>query len=371
MMDNDATNKFDPIHKIEILLRNIVSEVLSARVGANWLQNEEHGLGMEKVKELEGLMVEEEGRRYTALVDLDLLSYTEFRELKEILEKDKNRDLFKKIFRDWEAFKIYLKKAEYLRNPAKHHRFLYPHEMLLLEGIAGEIEHFINTWHIGGSFDVKRYRFVFFEYVETKGRTKTQILESTKGTGREWIDRVKKYFLGKGTEEPRIRAEKEDFKGSISAGNIKAYWHSTPKTHPTNNINGIDYKSIELKLWYSPSSRFELTDLMKFIDKKYAIFAFELDGRINVDKLMKIAKEIAGLTPSSSQNHESAEYNITNFSRIGIRNIDQKTGEIFIQNDDKFYFKNAHNVISPGTILSYLTGNMPRRLIISLIKSSI
>lgn len=120
-----------------------------------------------------------------------------------------------------------------------------------------------------------------------------------------------------------------------------------------------------------PSNRLELNNLIEFIGRKYAIFAFELDGKIKVDELAKLIKNIAGRKPSSAQNHESVEYSITDFSRIKVGNINRNTGEILIQNSDKYFFKNAHNIITLGAILSYLTGNMPRRLMISLIKNSI
>ncbi|MHA1641573.1 MAG: hypothetical protein ACTSVX_02450 [Promethearchaeota archaeon] len=370
MMNDYLTNKFDPIQKIEILLRNIVSEVLSANVGPNWLADKDHGLGKKKVQELKKLMNEEKSRRYTNLVDQDLISYTEFSELKNILIKPKNKKFFLKIFRDWEAFNVYLKKTEYLRNPAKHHRILYPHENSLLKGIAGEIEHNINTWHIGESLTVKKYRFSFFEYVETKNRTDKDILDEVKEIGKNWIEMIKKYFLTEGIKEESIRILRYDFDGEISAEHIKANWHSSSTPNSNSNINGVDCKSIFLQLWYSPSSRLELNNLMEFIDKKYAIYAFELDGRIDIKKLKETAKNIAGLNPSSSGNNKSVEYGITYFTRIGSKNINDKTGEFFIQNDHN-NFRNAHDLISHGTILSYLTGNMPRRLIISLIKSSI
>jgi len=370
-MNNSAINKIDPIQRIEISLREIISEVLSAEVGSNWIEDEEHGLGKERAEELKAKIKNEEKRRYTIIVDQDLLSYTYFKDLRKIIMKNKNIGLFKKVFKDWDAFRIYLKKVEYLRNPAKHHRLIYPHEMLLLEGIVGEIDFYISTWHMGASFNVKKYRFGFFEYVETEGKENNQILDFAKRRGKGWIKIIKKYLLNKGIEESRIEVEEKDFEGNISAENIEAHWQTSSTSHPTSKINGVNCKSIFINVWCSPSSMSELDDLIEFIGKKYAIFAFELDGRIDIENLKKKAMDLAELTPSTYQNHESVEYGISYFSRIGAKNIDQKTGEIFIQNSHKYYFKNAHNIISPGTILSYLTGNMPRRLIISLIKSSV
>ncbi len=103
--------------------------------------------------------------------------------------------------------------------------------------------------------------------------------------------------------------------------------------------------------------------MLEFISKKYFLFAFELDGRININRLIDISKNIAGLTPTSSSNvgagnnivYGRAEYRIANFWIIGVSNIDEKISQIYIQAYDKFSFKNAHKVITFGTLLSYLT----------------
>ncbi len=121
---------------------------------------------------------EEEGRRYTKIVDQDLLSYTDFGDLRVILEK--NKEFFKPIFKDWDTFKVYLKKVEYLRNPAKHHRFLKEYEISLLQGIAGEIENNINEWHIGSRFQIKRYRLTFLNILLQKAKMKIKLQNNQK-----------------------------------------------------------------------------------------------------------------------------------------------------------------------------------------------
>jgi len=370
-MNNIEAIKIDSIQKIEGLLRNVISEVLSTKVGVGWMENEEHGLGKKGVDSLRKLIEKEKDLRHTVLVDYDLLSYTLTPDLKKIIEKEKNKDLFRAIFKDWEGFVYYLRKIVDLRNPAKHHRFLYPHEMLLLEAIAEEIEYYINSWHIGADFNIENYRFSFFEYVEVKGKENEQILNIASEKGKDWIRKIKEYLLNKGIKENGIRLKDDTFEGSISEGNIRAHWQTSSTPKSTSKINEVDCKSIFINLWCSPARSSELNELMSFVNKKYTILAFELDGKINIKKLKQIASDMAGLTPSSAGNHEFAEYSIMHFCQIGVRNTDREKGEISIQTSHDFLLKNAHNVISPGIILSYLTGNMPRRLLIALIKSSI
>ncbi|MEW6455120.1 MAG: hypothetical protein AB1410_00195 [Acidobacteriota bacterium] len=358
-------------------MRNIISEVLAQKLSPNWLQDPKHGLGADRVKELQKKQKEEEGRRYTKLIDQDLLAYTDFGDLREIL--DKNKKFFEPIFKDWDTFKVYLKKVEYLRNPAKHHRFLYDYEILLLQGIAGEIEDNINAWYIGTRFQIKKYRFNFFEYIPTEGKNEEQILKLSKAIGKNWIEKMNNFFRDQGIEQSAIKVQEGDFKGSISAAHIRAQWQTSPSAHPNSNIGGIHYKSIELKLWYSLNSPLNLDELIEIINKKYFLFAFELDGRIDINRLMNIAENIAGLKPSSAGGtgkndniiYGRVEYGIATFWIIGVSNIDQKTSEIYIQANDKFSFKTAHKVITFGTLLSYLTGNILRRVMISLIKSSL
>lgn len=377
-MGNILINQIDPIQKIETLLRNIISEVLSGKLSPEWIRDPNRGLGEERVNELRKRQKEEEGRRYTKMVDQDLLSYTNFGDLREILEK--NEEFFKPIFKDWDTFKIYLKKVEFLRNPAKHHRFLEEYETSLLQGIAGEIENNINEWHIGSRFQIKRYRFSFFEYISTEGKNEDQITELSKAIGKDWIEKIKNFFKDKGINQSAINVQEDEFEGTVSAAHIKAHWQTSPGAHSNSKIDGIDYKSIELKLWYSLSSRLNLDELLEFINKKYFLFAFELDGKININRLMEISENIAGLSPSSSSGtgkgnniiYGWVEYRIANFWRIGVSNIDERTSQIYIQADDnRFSFRNLHKFITFGTLLSYLTGNTLRRVMISLIKSSL
>lgn len=368
----------DPIQNIELSLRHIISEVLASRVGPNWLETEDHGLGPSRFKQLIKNQAKEKSKRPSIIVDQDLCDFMEFSELRFVLEKEKNIQFFNKIFIEWDSFISLLKKAERLRNPLKHHRFLYDHEFYLLEGISGEIQQYINMWHTGCRFAVNKHRLHFRELVDTRNKNNKLILESAKGIANDWLIKTQDYFRSRNIHCGKMIKSENEYSGEISSEMIRVHWSTSADGIANSRIDDIDYKSIEIDMTYSQSAIIELDDFLRFLDRRYYLYVFELDGRIAVNELIKIAEKRAEISPSSKGGSgsgeniiwESAEYGLGQVFRFGVRNTGRDKSEIFLQSDQKPFIC-LHKLISLDTILSYLLGDLPRRIIISLLNNSI
>ena len=125
-------NPYEAVRLVELDLRQLVRTVL----GSSWLEIARAG-GVVDMANLEEKAAVERGRRPAAVVSSDLLDYTDFTQLQNLILK-----------KQWEAFapalgtkrhiETYLSKIAGFRNPTMHARPLLPFEEHLVLGISGE-----------------------------------------------------------------------------------------------------------------------------------------------------------------------------------------------------------------------------------------
>ncbi len=120
------------INMAENDLRALVREVL----GDEWLTRSDCDIGR-----LESKREEERKRRSGGVVDEDLLVYTEFYELKEIILR--NWGDFSAVWRSKRYFEAVFSRLEDFRNPDAHSRPLLPFEEQLVLGLSGELRNTI------------------------------------------------------------------------------------------------------------------------------------------------------------------------------------------------------------------------------------
>jgi hypothetical protein len=113
-------------------LRALIREVL----GDGWLTKSDIEAARLEVKR-----AEDRKRRPGSVVDDDLLSYTEFYELKDIVVR--NWDEFTDVWRSRRYFEAIFERLADFRNPNAHSRQLLPFEEHLVLGLSGEIRNTI------------------------------------------------------------------------------------------------------------------------------------------------------------------------------------------------------------------------------------
>jgi hypothetical protein len=132
----------DWIAAVEQGLRSLVESVLSAALGSDWIQVS--GLTEPRLEQLAQRRDEETKRRQGGTVDSNLLRYSNFFDLKTII--DKHWVKFKPILGDKQSFTTYFDRIVDFRNAPAHSRELLPFERDLLAGMAGEIRNRITIY---------------------------------------------------------------------------------------------------------------------------------------------------------------------------------------------------------------------------------
>lgn len=128
-----VVNPYEAVRLVELDLRQLVRAVL----GSSWLETARAG-GVVDVANLEGKATVERGRRPAAVVSSDLLDYTEFTQLQNLILK-KQWDAFAPALGTKRHIETYLSKIAGFRNPTMHARPLLPFEEHLVLGISGEL----------------------------------------------------------------------------------------------------------------------------------------------------------------------------------------------------------------------------------------
>lgn len=136
----------EAIGLVETDLRNLVLEVL----GPEWLAKSKCDPAVLKER-----VEAEVKRRPGGVVDRNLIGYTEFYELGEIIEC--NWTDFAPVWRSKQYFKAVFSRLSDFRNPDAHNRSLLPFEVALVEGWAGEIRNTVTLYRSGKSVDMEYY----------------------------------------------------------------------------------------------------------------------------------------------------------------------------------------------------------------------
>jgi hypothetical protein len=137
------------INMAENDLRSLVREVL----GAEWLKRSKCDEARLKARR-----DEERNRRPGAMVDDDLLAYTEFYELREIIVG--NWEKFGAVWRSKRYFEAVFDRLADFRNPDAHSRSLLPFEEHLVFGLSGEIRNTITMFRSAVAMTGEHYPII-------------------------------------------------------------------------------------------------------------------------------------------------------------------------------------------------------------------
>lgn len=121
---------------METALRELIRRVL----GPDWTTKR----GAPDLERLKEKQEEDRKRRDGAIVSDDLLAYTEFYSLTQLIEK--NWDSFKPAFGDLARTKVLLGILGDFRNPVAHSRDLLPFERDLLSGASGQLRNQVSLF---------------------------------------------------------------------------------------------------------------------------------------------------------------------------------------------------------------------------------
>lgn len=124
------------IQTVETALRELIRRVL----GPDWTTKR----GAPDLERLKEKQEEDRKRRDGAIVSDDLLAYTEFYSLTQLIEK--NWDSFKPAFGDLARTKVLLGILGDFRNPVAHSRDLLPFERDLLSGASGQLRNQVSLF---------------------------------------------------------------------------------------------------------------------------------------------------------------------------------------------------------------------------------
>ncbi len=132
-MDIDV---YAELNALEISLRSIISYTLREKYGARWVDH--LNVSDDRKTRWQERHREESARLKNGALDARLLYYSDFHDLKPIIEKHWD-DGFAQIFFDKRTITVYLEQIEQLRNASAHSRSLYEYQKLLIKGISWEL----------------------------------------------------------------------------------------------------------------------------------------------------------------------------------------------------------------------------------------
>jgi len=377
---DEVQKKNEPLREIEKSLRDLIRDVLEEKYGPEWLNNIQVGLGADWISRLKERQKDDQGRRGPLAVEFDLISYSDFMDLRKIIEN--NKTIFKNIFADWDRLITHLKRAEDLRNPDKHHRTLERYEISLLEGIAGEIRNEINIWKLGVRLSVKKTGLYFDRGVSINNRSSKEIMQEAEVMGKEWISITNNYFLDSGIKQEKIKIQSVDHNlgigERIKASGLELYWYTNPKPERNKRTpDGIDIKSVFTYIWYSSGSKIPLEPLLDKLGVPYKQMLYVLDGEVDIQRLADIASELAGLYPNSSgtmnDNLVNVEFRLSRNLRVAVnrRSSHMDGSDISIVYDEEGKgFRRAHLLLPHSTLFAFITGYVSPRNIMSLVKQA-
>ena len=140
---------YEVVNSIDASLRVLIYEIL----GERWINGS--GVDIDALREKRKV---EEASRKGAIVDQNLLAYTELYQLQIIVQKNWVR--FKPTFGEKSRFDAFFDRAEHFRNAIMHNREILPFERDLLSGISGELRNLIAISRSSVDPDRKHYPVV-------------------------------------------------------------------------------------------------------------------------------------------------------------------------------------------------------------------
>lgn len=125
-------NENNSLKEIENGLRKIISFSMELKYGKNWIDNLK--IGKEKIEEWKSKKEEERKRFRNNISENRLLYYSNFYDLKNIIDKHWN-ECFCDIFKNKQEFDVLFEIVAGFRTNIAHNRTLYKNQKLLLKGI--------------------------------------------------------------------------------------------------------------------------------------------------------------------------------------------------------------------------------------------
>jgi hypothetical protein len=375
-MDTFNLPYWDPIERIERLLRGVVHDVLEQQFGPLWPEDPAAGLGRKWVERLRDKERMDRCVQQGTIVAELPIAYAEFKELGQLLQR--NRALFEPVFPDWETFWVYYRTADRLRNAVKHHRDLPPPQYDLLAGVAGEIEDAVSLWRIGVRLHVQRTIIQFHAAVPTTDRTPDQVLAAAAELTGEWRER----FLGGTRAEllnPRARDVRESdghlvLRVQQQQLEISGFGHSNPNQRDA----GVDYHAFNVELTHRVGSTRSLSELIAYLGRPYRHVAYELPQEINLAALQRSAEERAGLSGGSVS--VDGRLGSIDFSLLGGKlrvaagnALDDKgksTGRISATVDPPDGWWRAHEVMTVRELFGFMVGSISPRTMTHLVAAA-
>lgn len=360
----------NPIETIENELRNLIDDILSDKFGISWTEDTKIGLGGDWSNKLTEKAKNDVSVRGNIAVYGTPLLYSEFSDLKNLIEKHKA--LFQCVFKKWERTIEFLGAAEDFRNSLAHNREISPTQQSLLRGIAGEIADDIALWRIGTDTNEKEIVFEFRDYIPTDNTSDEEIIlrskEMVEDLSVRFVDTLK---LCKVKEQTIIK-ESSDFVSKIKAPHITIDIETSSRAGANSRIDGLNYKYCISLLRYKSACRIDIDDFLKHLDKQYLSIEYALGNNIDVASLKKWSLEKAGLNPGSSSSSNgqcsSVDYGFLN-GKLRISVIRDGSVRLTCEKPEGCWF--PHRTIKARHLFGFMLGNITPRAMMYLHQRSL
>ena len=367
---------YDPIEKIERILREVIHTVLSSTYGEDWYRLE--AITPQKNWHIKlNQKRENEVQKTGSTEHYDwLIAYSDFSELGTLLEKNKIQ--FIPVFGNYEKYIQLYKTAEELRNTIKHHRNIKPHQYHLLNGISGEFEDIINIWRIGKTLAVSKIRLQFKHLIRTTGSNDSTILSDSIKSINWWKSKITA-FLEKEKLTEQIEEVHEDYQYSLISRHMECNISTSNKPSSNNKIDEIEYKSIGINISFPTSTIINIDDFLDHIDKPYHHIEYELTEDLDIERLFTYGRD-GGINL-----HKSAHVS-NQLTQIDCNLIQEKLritvskyipevhrlygGKITATGGTNIHFWQFHRLIKVEHIIRFIIGDIAPRTIIHLFNLS-
>lgn len=360
----------NPIEIIENELRNLIDDILSNKFGIAWAEDCKIGLGSDWSNKLIKKAKDDVSVRGDIAVYGTPLLYSEFSDLKNLIEKHKT--LFQGVFRKWERTMEFLGSAEDFRNSLAHNREISPTQQALLQGIAGETVDDITLWRIGTGTNEKEIVFEFRDYIPTDYISDEEIIlrskEMVTSLSVRFIDTLKLCNV----KEQAIAEESSDFVSKIKAPHITVDIETSSRADANSRIGGLNYKYCISLLRYKPACRIGIDDFLTRLGKQYLSLEYVLGNSIDVTSLKKWSLEKAGLNPGSSSSSNgqfhTIDYGFLN-GKLRITVVRSGSVRLTCEKPDGYWF--PHRAITARHLFGFMLGNITPRAMMHLHQRSL
>lgn len=362
-------------------LRKIVNQVMTNKLGPNWMDKIESKLPDIKLN-AESTRSEERERFPNQKISDNLLDYTYLVDLGNIILK--YWDYFSAIFPPKNITEHYLRTIGIYRNPSAHARESFlQHQLHLCLGMCGELVLYIHRWNIGFRHRIRGF-YCEFGFSVYPGDSNDDDMESTATQlGTEWIKKVEG-LSDKAVEEHESGIfNTRDKLVRFSEGNVTLGY-----PHTQQQFDGKYFYKCTVQSYFSTVEVINM--VVKEAKHPYYSIQFLLLDELDVTNIVSLIKFKTDKKPSSTsstgvgqtQRLGRAEYIIVdneteplstligeqklgNFKRVrvsisinGLKDAASTVGITLEGNSNESFFY-AHILLNPTYVLSALIGDIP------------